>query len=147
MNPIKGEIVLRLGKEKYLLVLDNAGLVEASVAYTGKANKLRKLFADLQPEEDEDGEPVFDEDGDPIKDTLPATRALLFGALQAHHSDLSMRDVTNMLVGHAGEIAVALEESLRASHPELSEGEGKDDKNPPTKPRGRNSGRSGAKRA
>lgn len=146
MNPVKGETPLRLSDgRQFKLVLDQAALMEAAYAYTGKP-KVQKLLADLVPERDENGELVLDEDGDPIKDTIPATRALLFGAMQAFHPEVTLRDAMNMIVEETEPVGAALHEAMTLNFPDMTGAEDREDKNPPpTRPRSKRSGRSGAK--
>ena len=144
-NPIKGEVPLKLSDGRNLILLaDNEALLQASIAYTGKASKLQKLFRDMQPEVDDEGAIVLDEDGDPAKDTLPATRALLFGALLAHQPDATLRDATDLLFREPERVGRALEAAITAAHPKVEEG-GDNSGNETKKPTGKPSGRSGAK--
>lgn len=142
-NRLKGEVPLRLadGRE-FVLLLDHEGLMQAAIAHTGKT-KLRKLLSDLQPQVAEDGTIALDEDGDPVKDTLPATKAVLFGALCAHHPEMSLRDAGNLLFAEQEKVAEALGEAMSLSFPDA---EGDQDRgNAAASPASKTSGASGAK--
>lgn len=74
-----------------------------------------------------------------------AIRAIFWGALRRHHSDMSMGDVTALIENHEAEIAAALSAASAAAAPPA---EGKDRPRPPAKRRGgKTSGGNGAKRA
>lgn len=148
-NPVLGETPLTLGDGRaFTLVADNAALVKAAQAYSG-STKLKKLFADMQPQLDASGLPELDEDGDPVKDTIPAFAALLFGLLDAHHPDITHRDALNMLLREHDVVAEAIAEALRSGFPEAAEAGNAPAPAvapAPKKPAGKRSGRSGAKR-
>lgn len=143
-NAIKGEtpLVLSDGRE-FTLVADHAALIKAAQEYTGKT-KLQKLMADMQPQMDEEGNLALDEDGDPVKDVMPATAAFLFGMFEAYHPEVTMRDATNMLLGEQERVLEAISEAADNGFPSGGKsGNAKAPKGP--KPRGKTSGRSGAK--
>ena len=145
-NSIKGEtpLVLSDGRE-FTLVADHAALIKAAQQHTGKT-KLQKLFADMQPELDEEGDLVLDEDGDPVKDVMPATAAFLFGMFDAHHPEVTMREATNMLLGDQECVMEAITAASANGF-----GSGSDEGNVPAPKaktqHGKRSGRSGVKRA
>lgn len=144
-NPVKGEtpLVLSDGRE-FTLVADHAALAKAAQQYTG-TTKFRKLFADMQPLLGADGTPLLDEDGDPVKDTLPATAALLFGLLDAHHPGVTMREAWNMLMSDSDAVGEAIGEAVRLGFPDAEPGSAEGNAKAPPR-RGKSSGRSGAKR-
>lgn len=122
-NVIKGEVPLKLEDGRLLtLVLDMEAFVEAETAY-GKP--LQQVMADASA------------------GFVGATRALLYGALQAKHPNISLRDASTMFQTDREAVAVALESAAEAAFPkstaESAEGNGR--------PAGKNSGANGAKRA
>lgn len=147
-NPVLGETPLFLGDgREFTLVADNAALVKAAQAHSG-TTKLKKLFADMQPQLDANGVPELDEDGDPVKDTIPAFAALLFGLFDAHHPEITHRDALNMLLREHDVVAEAIAAALAAGFPDAVEGgNGPAPEVAPgaKKTAGKRSGRSGAK--
>lgn len=145
-NAVKGEVAFRLSDGRSLtIVADHAALVRGAQAHTGKT-KLAKFMADLQPLRDSDGEIVLDEDGDPAKDTMPATCALFYGMLDAHHPDLTLRDATNILIGDMDKVISAVTEGMELAFPDAkASAEGNAPKS--QSQRGKSSGRNGAKSA
>lgn len=143
-NPVVGETPLDLSDGRHFtLVADHAGLVKAAQAYTG-ASKLHRLFADLQPQLDAKGDVEVDGYGDPVKDTLPATAALLYGLLEAHHPRITHRDALNMVLAESDAVSEALAAAIQQAFPDTAEG--KKGENPPRKSgRGKTSGGNGAK--
>ena len=122
-NPIKGEVPLKLsdGRE-FVLVLDMEALVEAETAY-------RKPLAQLM--------------ADASAGFVGASRALLYGAMRAHHPSVTLRDASAMFMQHGEEVSQALSDAAEAAMPEASSAEGNVEK----PPRGPTSGGSGAKPA
>lgn len=145
-NPVKGEapLVLTDGRE-FTLVADHAGLVKAAQAYSG-STKLQKLMSDMQPEVDAKGQLVLDEDGDPVKDTMPATAAFLFGLFDAYHPDVTQRDALNILLAEQEVVTEAISQAVASGFPDMVKGKPGNEPAPKAKsPRGKTSGRSGAK--
>src|SRR6478609_4662181 len=122
MNPIKGEVPLRLsdGRE-FVLVLDFEALVEAEGAY---------------------GKPLAQVMADASAGFVGASRALLYGALRAKHPGITLRDASALFLEHADDVSAALEQAATAAFPDAS-AEG----NAGSPQRGPTSGGSGAKRA
>lgn len=120
-NPLKGEVSLSLDGREFILVLDHEALIEAEALYR---KPLPQLMADA------------------TLGFAGACRALLYGALRAHHRDVTPGQATAMFVENMDDVGNALAAAAEAGFPKS---EGKDDKNPP--PRGTNSGASGAKPA
>ena len=121
-NAIKGEVSLTLSDGRaFTLVLDMEALVEAESIYRKPAPD---IWIDVR------------------RGFVGAMRAVLYGALRAHHPEITPREAATMF-GRDGEaIADALERSYAAAH--AAPVEGKEDRkgeNPP----GKRSGRSGAK--
>lgn len=136
-NPLKGETPLNLGGgREFTLVLDYEALILAVDAY-GKG--FGELLADSMPPEDEDGNVV----GHP---KYGAIRALLFGALNYHHPEITLRGASALLLDNMEAVTAALAEAGERGLPK-AEGnpEGKQGSHPPQ--RGKSSGRSGAKSA
>lgn len=122
MNPIKGEAPLKLsdGRE-YVLTLDFEALVEAEQAY-GKP--LPKLMADASV------------------GFMGAVRALLFGALRAHHPDITAVETAEIIMSDFDAVGEALQAATQNGFPKA---EGKKSGN--ARPAGKTSGRNGAKPA
>ena len=141
-NPVKGEVELNLDDgRRFTLVADHSALVKAAQAHSGKT-KLQRLIRDMQPEVDKDGKILVDEDGDPVKDTLPAMAAFLYGTLDAHHPGVTQREATNILLSEPEKVTVAITEAAELAFPDAKQGEPGNGGKPP---RGKSSGRSGAK--
>lgn len=123
-NPLKGEVLLRLpdGRE-FTLVLDHEALIEAEALYR---KPLQNLMADA------------------MLGFVGACRALLYGALRAHHPNVSAVEATAMFLGEMEAVSVALAAAAEAAFPKS---EGRDGGNPPRPQRGKTSGASGAKSA
>lgn len=120
-NPVKGEVPLRLSDGRaFTLVLDFEALVQAESAY---------------------GKPLSQTMADASAGFVGALRALLYGALQANHPGVSLREASEIYLTNADAVTTALTEAGNAAMP-TSKGDG-EGANPP----GKNSGRSGAKRA
>src|SRR6478609_223027 len=122
MNPIKGEVPLRLsdGRE-FVLVLDMEALIEAEAAY-GKP--LGKVMADASA------------------GFVGASRALLYGALKAKQPTISLRDASAIFMANGDAVSDALSRAGEAALPESASAEG----NVESPQRGKTSGDSGAKR-
>ena len=120
-NPVKGETPLKLddGRE-FTLVMDFEGLVEAEGAY---------------------GKPMERMMQDAAAGFMGASRALLFGALQAHHPEMTLRDASNILGRNTDLVTEALTKATEAAFPELAD----EDVGNDSPPRGRPSGDNGAK--
>ena len=143
MNPLDKPVTLQTDTgERLLLVADHAALYKAARAYTGGA-KIGKLLRDMQPEMDADGKPAVDADGDLVKDTTPATAALLYGLLDAHHPQMTLRDATNLLLRDPATVAEAIGAAVEAhlAPPQAKVGNGQKSR------KSRTSGSNGAKRA
>ncbi len=122
-NPVKGEVPLVLKDGRYFsIVLDMEALVEAESAY-GKP--LGKLMADA------------------AQGFMGATAAVLQGALSRHHQ-VTRGEVLAMLGTDQEAVTDALSKAGEAAFPEVSAGGNVS--GAPAKPRGKSSGRSGAKR-
>lgn len=121
-NPVKGEATLKLGDGRELtLVLDMEALVEAESSY-GKP--LPKLMREAQ------------------EGFMGASAALLQGALSRHH-DMSRAEALELLRTDADAVAEALGRAGDSAFPEAAAGNAAALK---SRPRGKTSGRSGAKR-
>jgi hypothetical protein len=146
INRARGEVPLQLKDgRRFVLVLDHEALLQAAIAYTGKT-KLRKLLADIRPLLDEAGHLVLDEDGDPVRDTVPATRCLLYGALLARQPEASLRDATALLMDGEEAVGDALAQAIELAFPDAKP-EGETAGNAPRPIRkSSSSGRNGAKR-
>jgi hypothetical protein len=134
-NALKGETLLNLGGgREFTLVLDHEAIILAADAY-GKG--FAEMLADSMPPEDADGNIV----GHP---KYGAIRALLFGALNYHHPDITLRDASALLLDNMEAVTAALAEAGERGLPKVEDNpEGKQGSRPPR--RGKNSGRSGAK--
>jgi hypothetical protein len=121
-NPIKGEVPLVLADgRRFVLVLDIEALVDAEAAYE---KPMAILLSDVS------------------QGFLGATAALLQGALQ-RLNPVSRREALEMLTTDQGEVSRALTAAVELAYPEQSAG-GKAAAAAP-RPRGKASGRSGAK--
>lgn len=124
MNMVKGEVPLQLKDgSKFTLIFDMEALIEAEATY---------------------GKPMHALVQDATRGFMGAIRAMLYGALRAHHSDVILRDVSVMLAENGDVITEALSKAHEAAMPKSAEAaEGNDQ---PPHPRGKTSGASGAKR-
>lgn len=145
-NPIKGEVPLKLSDGRvFTIVLDRAGLVKAAQAHTGRT-KITKLLSDIQPLVGGDGKVVLDEDGEPLKDTIPATCAMLYGAMDAYHPEVTLRDATNILLGDVDAVSQAISDAVELGFPDAKSGEDRETANPPLPSQNaKSSGRNGVK--
>jgi hypothetical protein len=122
-NPLKGETPLKLGAGEFVLVLDHEALIEAESLY-GKP--LAMLMADA------------------TLGFAGACRALLYGALRAHHPQVTAREASTLFLENSDAVSAALAEAAEAAFPKSAEG--KQDPHPPMRaPAGKRSGASGAK--
>lgn len=124
-NAVKGEVPLKLSDGRaFTMVLDFGALIEAESAY-GKP--LRQLMADV------------------VIGFAGATRALIFGALRPRHPEVTMAEVTAMMASDIEAFETAVESVIRAAFPEpdITAKPAEDRKG--ENPRGKRSGRSGAK--
>lgn len=120
-NIVKGEVPLTLSDGRsFSLVLDFEALVQAEGAY---------------------GKPLSQTMADASAGFIGAVRALLYGALQANHPGISLREASAMFQTDGEAVTASLSAAGEASMPETAEG--KEGANPP----GKSSGRSGVKRA
>lgn len=120
-NAVKGQVSQKLGDGRsYTLVLDFEGLVEAESAY-GKPLAVLTVEMGLG--------------------FLGAIRAMLYGALRAHHPELTLKAVGALVQADTKAAEAAIEAAAKAAYPD--EAEGKKGANPPR--RGTSSGRNGAK--
>ncbi len=123
-NPLKGEAVLELADgRRFQLVLDMEALLAGEQAY-GKPLEL--LLRDT------------------IVGLVGAHRALLAGAMQRHHADLTLNDLTAMILANRIGVIETLTDLIQKSHPDIVEGDQVG--NGSQRPAGTGSGRSGAKR-
>lgn len=111
-------------KRELVLVLDFEALVAAEAAY---------------------GKPLAHILSDANAGFIGATRALLFGTLQANHGDLSLKDATDIFMLDSDAVGSALEVATAAAFPTEDKKAGK--AKPAPRPRGKTSGRNGAKPA
>src|SRR5213595_2861188 len=121
-NPVKGEVALQLsdGRE-FVLVMGFEALVAAETSY---------------------GKPIAELMKDAARGFLGASRAILFGALQARHPELTAGDAAAMLMSDSDAVTDALTAATEAAFPPA---EGKKGVNPPQA--GKTSGASGARSA
>jgi hypothetical protein len=126
-NSVKGEVPLKLkdGRE-FVLVMDFDMRVKVEDLY-------EKPFAEVAQKA--------------AAGFHGAIRALFWGALQKHHAELTMGDVTALIESHGDELEAAMTRAAGAAN-----GEGKNSPHPPEKPStkrraGTISGGNGAKRA
>lgn len=123
-NPLKGEVALELADGRQLtLRLDYEGLIAAEQLY-GK--RLSALMADA------------------ALGFVGAIRALLYSAVRAHHPEIDAAEAAEIALRELDPVSEALGRAIEAAFPERdNEGaEGRQRENP----RGKRSGRSGAKR-
>lgn len=124
-NALKGEVPLKLNDGTHLtLVFDMEAMIEAEGAY---------------------GKPMLTMVGDASVGFIGAIRAMLYGALRAHHSDLSLKDVSEMLRENTEVITDALAKAHDAAMP-ASNGVSAEGKAAPRRRPGKISGANGAKR-
>ncbi|MBX7496761.1 hypothetical protein K3172_12920 [Qipengyuania sp. 6B39] len=123
-NPLKGEVALVLsdGRE-FTLALDMEAMLTVEEA-TGKP--LAKVMAMA-------GEGF-----------LSASAAIALAAFQRHHPEITRADVLEMIRTDPEAVSAALEQASAAAFPEDKPGNAKAPK--AARPRGKSSGRSGAKR-
>ena len=122
-NPIRGEAVLKLkDKREFTLVLDFEALVAAEAAY---------------------GKPLALTLSDANAGFVGATRALLFGTMQANHEGVTLRDATEIFMSDGEAVSAALEIASTAAYPAEDKKAGKDE--PAPRRRGKNSGPNGVK--
>ncbi|MED5545798.1 MAG: hypothetical protein VYD90_11155 [Pseudomonadota bacterium] len=125
-NILKGEVPLPLTDGRELtLVFDMEALIEAEGAFGFPMNVIVDKAS---------------------KGFMGALRALLYGALRAHHPDLSLRDVANLIAENSDAISTALTSALDEGMPDAkasAEGKAVAAKRRP----GGTSGKTGAKRA
>ena len=124
-NPLKGEAALVLDDgRRFNLVLDIEGLITAEGVF-GQPLERMMIAANMG--------------------LVGAHRAMLFGALQRHHRDLTLDDVTQIVMKNRAVVIDMLTKAIEAAFPEPSEeadrGNGK------ARPAGKSSGSNGAKRA
>ncbi|KPH66901.1 hypothetical protein [Novosphingobium sp. ST904] len=125
-NLLKGEVPLILSdKREFTLVFDMDALIEAEGVY-------RK--------------PMHVMAADASAGFMGATRAMLFGALQAHHPGVSLKDVSEMLKGDTLAITEALTKALDQSMPPPAKASAGGKAAVAPRP-GRTSGANGAKRS
>lgn len=126
VNALKGEVPLKLdGGRKLTLVFDMDGLIEAEGTY---------------------GKPLAQMLADASAGFMGAVRAMLFGALRARHSDLTLGDVSAMLADNTQAISDALGAAYSKAMPDPAGDASAEGKAAPTRQRGKTSGDSGAKR-
>lgn len=126
-NPIRGEATLMLkDKREFELVLDFEALVAAETAY---------------------GKPLAQTLSDANAGFVGATRSLLFGTLQANHGDLTLKDATEIFMLDGDAVSSALEAATTAAFPTEAEDKKAGKEKPALLPRGKPSGRNGAKPA
>jgi hypothetical protein len=124
-NPLKGEgrLILEDGRT-FTLVLDFDGLIAAEQAY-GKP--MQQLLAEAN------------------QGFMGAIRAILWGALQRHHPQLTLGDAGQLMLDQQQAVMAAVEVAIMAGLPDPG-AEGDNPGNASRRPAGRRSGRSGAKR-
>jgi hypothetical protein len=122
-NPLKGEVKLALDDgRQFTLVLD----FEALIAAEGFAKKpLPMLMAEAQA------------------GFVGAVRALFWGALQRHHDDLTVAEVTAIMTSNLDRITQAIGEAGDAAMPDAAEGDNAGNRK--ARRAGKASGSSGAK--
>lgn len=126
-NILKGEIPLVLAdKREFTLVFDMDALIEAEGVY---------------------GKPMHQVTADASRGFMGATRALVYGALQAHHPEITAKEAGAILAANTAAITEALTRALDQSMPAPEPSAGGNGGAPAAKrPPGRTSGASGAKR-
>ena len=123
MNPLRGEATLDLGDDGLLtLVFDYEAMIVAEATY---------------------GQPIGVVSDHADRGFVGALRAMLFGTTRAHHSDLTLADVTEIFFHHAAAAKAALDAAAKNSMPAPVQGEERDAARP--RSAGTSSGRSGAK--
>jgi hypothetical protein len=127
-NFLKGEVPLVLAdKRKLTLVFDMDALIEAEAAY---------------------GKPMHQVTADASKGFMGATRALVFGALQARHPEMTLKDAADILGANTMAITEALTRALDQSMPEPAPSAPGNDAAPAAKRQpGKTSGANGAEPA
>lgn len=124
-NPVKGEVPLNLkGGRELTLVLDHEALIAAEAAY---------------------GKPLIATMIDAIGGFAGACRCVLYGALRAHHPDVTLAEATTIFMAEMDTVQKALEAAAVASAPKADKAEGKKRARPPRARAGKSSGASGAK--
>lgn len=124
MNPVIGQVPLNLEDGRELtLVLDFEALIEAETAYR---KPLPQLMTDV------------------ASGFAGAGRAMLYGALRAHHAEFSLRDAGELFRTDGDEVNAALERAVLAAFPSPEGPEGKKGENPPSKRSGRSGARPGS---
>lgn len=125
-NLLKGEAPLILAdKRAFTLVFDMDALIEAESAY-GKP--MHKLAADASA------------------GFLGAMRAMLYGAMRARHPDVSLEDVSQIILEDTLSVTTALTKALELSMPKPGKQGAAGNARPAPQP-GKTSGASGAKRS
>lgn len=130
MTKLTGETPLTIDGRDYVLVLDHEALIEAEAAH-GVPLPLVLAQSSLG--------------------FVGATAALLFGALRAHHADVSLKDARRLVLENQDACGAAMELAAKAAFPEKAEGKQKAD--PPKAPgakrarTGKRSGGNGVKQA
>lgn len=123
-NPVKGEVTLELDDgQTFTLVGSFQSRVVAEEAY-GKPYP--QVVRDAQAE------------------FSGAIRALLYGMLNKHQPDMSLEDVGDLIDAHGEELIAAAAKAMGNAAPDDDGTEDREPKNAPP-PRGKRSGRSGAK--
>lgn len=122
-NPLKGEapLVLEDGRS-FTLVLDFAALIAAESRY---------------------GKPLAFVLAEANAGFVGATLALLWGAMQRHHADLTVDEVTDLLAGNLDQVQAAVTAAGEAALPAPAEGDNRG--NAKKRRAGKRSGHSGAK--
>lgn len=124
-NPVKGETALTLADgQSVTLVMDFDALVEAEQAY-GKP--LAAMMADAQA------------------GYVGALRALLFGAMRAHHPDKTLRDASAIFMHNQEGVAGALMRAVELGFPDQAKRGGTVGNGEAQRRAGKPSGASGAK--
>lgn len=124
-NPLRGEATLDLGDDgKFLLVLDHEALIAAEGVFGRPIELLMLAFRDGM---------------------AGAHRAMLWGALRRHHSDVTVERATELVLANRVKVIDVLTAAVIASMPEKAEG--KKPGNRKARRAGKSSGSSGAKRA
>lgn len=122
VNPVKGEVPLKLADGRELtLVLDMEAMIVAEELY-------RK--------------PVEYVLADAMVGFTGALRAILYGMLRAHHSEVTPSEALEMFVANKEVVARAFEQASKAAK---ASKDGEDKERPGPRQRGASSGRSGAK--
>lgn len=119
MNPLKGETPLKAGEREFTLVLDHEALIEAEALY---------------------GKPLATVMAHAALGFVGAVRAMLYGALRAHHPEVTPKEASALTLEHMEAVGEALGQAAEAAFPQATEG--KQGAHPP----GPSSGANGAKR-